>query len=106
MYSTFHVQHAILCGALIAYQSNDCAAFPPQTKLQRAQQQRQLVQDFAADVQRSLDSEIAGREAAAAAQARLRYTRARLDELRAINADRQRRANEAAAEAARLQVRL
>jgi hypothetical protein len=62
------------------------------------------VQDFAADIQRSMETELASHEAAATAQARLRYARARLDELRAINAERQRRVDEVVAEAARLQV--
>ncbi|GBF91718.1 hypothetical protein Rsub_04022 [Raphidocelis subcapitata] len=74
-----------------------------QNKLQRAQQQRQLVGDFTADIARSMEEELAAYEAAAAAQARLRYARARLEELRAINSERQRRADEVAAEAARLQ---
>jgi hypothetical protein len=76
-----------------------------QNKLQRAQQQRQLVQDFAADIQRSMEAELTNHETAAAAQARLRYARARLEELHAINAERQRRVDEALAEAMRLQVR-
>ena len=68
-----------------------------------AQQQRAVVADFVASVQRSMEEELAAHEAAAAAQSRLKYARARLEELRAINAERQRRADEAAAEAARLQ---
>ncbi|KAI8473292.1 MAG: hypothetical protein J3K34DRAFT_519130 [Monoraphidium minutum] len=74
-----------------------------QTKLQRAQQQRELVQAFAADAQRSMEDDAARREAAGAARARLSYARARLEELRAINADRQRRTDEVAAEAEKLQ---
>ncbi len=50
-----------------------------------------------------MEAEVATYDAAAAAQARLGYARTRLEELQAINADRQRRADEAAAEAARLQ---
>lgn len=56
------------------------------------------------DVQRSIDEDAARREGDAVARSRLRYARARLEELRAINADRQRRADEVAAEAAKLQV--
>jgi hypothetical protein len=62
-----------------------------QTKLQKAQQQREYAQDFHADALARISVEQAAAQEAAALKGRLRYMRQHLADLAGLNAERRRR---------------
>lgn len=77
-----------------------------QTKAQKAEQQRQFVEEFAEDVQKRMTAETAKRHKQAANKTNLRYMRQRLAEVQALNDARQKKRDELAEQQKTLQVSL